>query len=389
MNILYIAHESRMGGANLSLLGMIDHFAKEHNIYVVVPIKEGFLVDELHKRGIPVLYQHSFWWMVAPGANSVATFVKKWIYKILVLYNYICAFRLRKVVRQYAIDMIHTNSSVVNTGGILATMTHIPHVWHIREFGQFIDVWRSDRICQFMKDHSERIIAISQAVQEWYKDKLAANQVRVIYNGVGEENLHQKKWEKGQKGIVQFLISGRISEEKGQEEAIEAVALLVERGFHNLHLSIAGPGDAERLHKMTKQKKIEEYVSFLGYRTDLPSIRREMDVELVCSRWEAFGRVTVEAMMSSNPVIGSDIGGTPELIRDGENGYLYRQGDDADLADKMSRFLNNTESIRQMGECAYQASKERFSSKTNAENIMEIYQELIYNKSRVQKKNES
>ena len=94
-------------------------------------------------------------------------------------------------------------------------------------------------------------------------------------------------------------------------------------------------------------------------------------------------------MMSSNPVIGSDIGGTPELIRDGENGYLYRQGDDADLADKMSRFLNNTESIRQMGECAYQASKERFSSKTNAENIMEIYQELIYNKSRVQKKNES
>lgn len=393
MNILYIAHESRMGGANLSLLGMIDHFAKEHNIYVVVPIKEGFLVDELHKRGIPVLYQHSFWWMVAPGANSVATFVKKWIYKILVLYNYICAFRLRKVVRQYAIDMIHTNSSVLNTGGILAAMMHVPHVWHIREFGkedfEFTDVWGSGRIFRFMQDHSEYIIAISEAVQECYKDKLSASRIRVIYNGVGEENLYQKKWEKGQKDIVQFLISGRISEEKGQEEAIEAVALLVERGFHNLHLSIAGPGDSEMLCKMTKQMQIEEYVSFLGYRTDLPSIRRKMDVELVCSRCEAFGRVTVEAMMCSNPVIGSNSGGTPELIKDGENGYLYCRGNGTDLADKMSRYLNHTGNIQRMGECAYHMTKDRFSSRVNAENIMEIYQELIYNKGRVQKKNES
>lgn len=390
MNILYIAHESRMGGANLSLLGMIDHFAKEHNIYVVVPIKEGFLVDELHKRGIPVIYQHSFWWMVAPGANAASTIMKKWIYKVLVLHNYICAFRLRKVVRQYAIDMIHTNSSVLNTGGILAAMTHVPHVWHIRELRQeglgFIDVWETNRIYRFMSKHSDRIMAISVAVQDWYKDKLPASQIRVIYNGVGEENLYQKKWEKGQKDIVQFLISGRISEEKGQEEAIEAVALLVERGFHNLHLSIAGPGEPELLCKMTKQKKIEKYVSFLGYRTDLPSIRRKMDVELVCSRCEAFGRVTVEAMMSSNPVIGSNSGGTPELIKDGENGYLYCRGDGTDLADKMSRFLDGTGNIQRMGQCAYRMTKERFSSKVNAENVMEIYQDLIYNRNRVHRK---
>lgn len=393
MNILYIAHESRMGGANLSLLGMIDHFAKEHNIYVVVPIKEGFLVDELHKREIPVFYQHSFWWRVAPGTKLVSAFVKKWIYKILVLHNYVCALRLCKLVRQYKIDIIHTNSSVLNTGGILSAMTHIPHVWHIREFGQedfeFIDVWKPERLYCFMQDHSERIIAISKAVREGYKDKLFTSRIKVIYNGVGEENLYQKKWKKEQRNIVHFLISGRISGEKGQEEAVEAVALLVERGFHNLHLSIAGPGDTEPLRKMAEQKKVEEYVSFMGYRTDLPSIRRKMDVELVCSRCEAFGRVTVEAMMSSNPVIGSDSGGTPELIKDGENGYLYRKGDGTDLADKMSRFLNCTGDIQRMGERAYQMSKERFNSKVNAENVMEIYQELIYNKNRVQKKNES
>ena len=62
MNILFMAHESRMGGANLSLLGVIDELAGKNNISVVVPIKNGFMVEELRKRKIPVCYRHSFWW---------------------------------------------------------------------------------------------------------------------------------------------------------------------------------------------------------------------------------------------------------------------------------------------------------------------------------------
>lgn len=383
MNILYIAHESRMGGANLSLLGMIDHFSEKNNIYVVVPIKKGFLVDELHKRKIPVLYQHSFWWAIAPGANSVAASGRKFVYRILVLHNYICAWRLRRTVKKYSIDLIHTNSSVLNTGGILAAAMHVPHVWHIREFRQeglgFIDVWNSKHIYSFMRKHSGRIITISKALKDKYSEMIPTDLIRVVYNGVGEENLYEKKQAKRQNEIVQFLISGRISEEKGQAEAIKAVALLVEQGYHNLHLSIAGPGNVDLLRKLIEQRHIEDYVSFLGYRTDLPLLRREMDVELVCSLCEAFGRVTAEAMMSSNPVIGSNSGGTSELIKDGENGYLYRQGDEKDLAVKMKRFLDYPEKIQQMGQYAYKTAGERFSSKTNAENVMEIYQELLYN----------
>lgn len=383
MNILYIAHESRMGGANLSLLGMIDQLSAENNIYVAVPIKKGFLVDELCKRKIPVFYQHSFWWMIAPGSNSVTKFVRKSVYRILVLHNYVCAWRLCKIVKKYSIDLIHTNSSVLNTGGIVAAMMHVPHVWHIREFRQeglgFIDVWKAERIYTFMKRHSGRIVTISRALRDKYSEMLSAELIQVVYNGVGEENLYEKKRAKRENDIVQFLISGRISEEKGQTEAVKAVALLVERGYSNLHLSVAGPGNVDSLRKLAEQRHIEEYVSFLGYRTDLPFLRREMDVELVCSFCEAFGRVTAEAMMSSNPVIGSDSGGTPELIEDGVSGYLYRQGDENDLADKMSRILDHTENIQQMGQCAYQIARKRFSSKTNAEKIMEIYKELLYN----------
>lgn len=308
-------------------------------------------------------------------------FVRKWIYRVLVLHNYVCAWRLRKVVRQQEIDMIHTNSSVLNTGGILASMVQIPHVWHIRELRQeglgFIDVWQPARISRFMEEHSSRIVAISKAVRDKYAEQISGDLISVVYNGVGEENLYEKELEKHQGDTVNFLISGRVSGEKRQEEAIRAVALLIEAGYRNLHLSIAGPGDTDKLCSLIADRKIEEYVTFLGYRSDLPLLRREMDVELVCSLWEAFGRVTVEAMMSSNPVIGADSGGTPELIKDGENGYLYRQGDERDLADKMRRFMKHPERIRRMGKCAYQTAKAQFSSKRNAERMLEIYRELM------------
>lgn len=381
MNILFIAHESRLGGSNKSLLDMIDQLLADNNIYVVVPIPKGFLVDELQKRSIPVIYQHSFWWMIAPGHSPAVTLIRKWIYKLLVLYNYICAWRLRKIVKQNAIDLIHTNSSVINTGGILASMVHVPHVWHVREFGQedfgFITVWKAERIYRFMAEYSSRIVTNSKAIRDKYVKRVPRDRISVVYNGVGEENLYEKNREKQLGDTVNFLISGRVSEEKGQGTAIEAVALLIEKGCCNLHLSIAGPGDVDSLRKLVAQNKIENYVSFLGYRSDLPLLRREMDVELVCSRCEAFGRVTVEAMMSSNPVIGANSGGTPELIQDGENGYLYRQGDERDLAEKMQLFMEHPEKIQSMGCCAYQSAKTRFSSKNNAGRIMEIYHELM------------
>ena len=109
MNILYFANESRLGGANLSLLGLLDVMSGWHNVSVVVPIKEGYMVDELRRRGIPVYYRHSFWWLLAPAGLPAFTTIKKMSYKILCLSNYLCAWSLRKVVKEQNIDIIHTN----------------------------------------------------------------------------------------------------------------------------------------------------------------------------------------------------------------------------------------------------------------------------------------
>ena len=118
-------------------------------------------------------------------------------------------------------------------------------------------------------------------------------------------------------------------------------------------------------------------MTLLGMVKDMPSLRKKMDVELVCSVCEGFGRVTIEAMMSSNPVIGSDTGGTPELIQDGVNGYLYRQGNIQELADKIIGLLEHPEEIGRMGRNAYLFAVGRFTRKKNAEKILEVYEKLI------------
>lgn len=381
MNILYIAHESRLGGANLSMLGMIDEMADRHNISVVVPIKNGFVVEELKKRKVPVYYRHSFWWMLAPAATFGSTLLKKMLYRVLYFNNYLCALSLKNIVRRKKIDIIHTNSSVINTGGILSRMTGVPHVWHVREFALkglgFFPVWNYRKLCTYIDSHSDKVITISRALAEEFQDKISPCKLKVVYNGVSEKNVWQKFDSKENGSMVEYLISGRNNPEKGLDEAIRAVGLLVKEGYRNLHLSMAGTEPADNLEQLIEEYHIRDYVSYLGMVKDMPALRRKTDVELVCSVCEGFGRVTAEAMMSSNPIIGADTGATPEVIRDGENGYLYHKGDVEDLAQKMRIFLDHPDQIRLLGDNGFTWSTKMFTQKRNAEEIERVYAEVL------------
>lgn len=381
MNILYIAHESRLGGANLSLLGLLEELQKKHKVYVVIPIKNGFLADELKKRGISYFYVHSFWWMHAPASSPILSFLKKSVYSVLLPNNYLCAFRLRKLVKKYKIEIIHSNSSVINTGGILAKITGLPHVWHVREFGQedfgFFPIGSYKKIYAFISSHSDRVVAISEAIARKVADMVGSEKLQVVYNGVGEEHIFRKPEVRAPKEDIRFLISGRVSLEKGQEEAVRAMGALKKRGYQNMRLLVAGAGESAGLRQTAAWEGVADMVTVLGPVEDMPSLRKNVDVELVCSKCEAFGRVTVEAMLGSNPVIGTDAGGTRELIAEGKTGYLYQPGNIEELADRMERFLQCPEKIGLMGKRAWEESSRKYTSSRNAGEIEMIYKELL------------
>ena len=81
------------------------------------------------------------------------------------------------------------------------------------------------------------------------------------------------------------------------------------------------------------------YIHLLGFCEKLTEVRKEMDIALICSRMEAFGRVTVEALYYMNYVIAANTGCTKNIIRDGENGQLDRLGDVSQLASKIRNII--------------------------------------------------
>jgi hypothetical protein len=87
----------------------------------------------------------------------------------------------------------------------------------------------------------------------------------------------------------------------------------------------------------------------------------QADIVLVCSQNEAFGRITLEAMLLKKPVIGTNAGGTPELIREGVNGLLYTPGECIELAEKIEYFIRHPEKIREFGENGYEFARKNFT----------------------------
>ena len=139
-------------------------------------------------------------------------------------------------------------------------------------------------------------------------------------------------------GKLRLVYLGNIFRTKGLDLAVEAFNQLSSR---EARLEIFGQvSDLQYFERVMGAVKPGLRVSYRGsYQpTDLPKILAQADIAVVPSRFENYSLVIRECLQAGVPVIGPDIGGVPEMIRDGENGLLFRTGDASDLAEKMRYF---------------------------------------------------
>ncbi|KFI85159.1 glycosyltransferase [Bifidobacterium pullorum subsp. saeculare DSM 6531 = LMG 14934] len=142
---------------------------------------------------------------------------------------------------------------------------------------------------------------------------------------------------------------------KGQDQAISAVCRLIDKGY-NIRLYIAG--DIEDRSIINEIDSLHsKYIFTLGRVEDMKSLRKSMDLALVCSRSEAFGRVTIESMLSHLPVIGANAGGTTELIDNNMTGLLYHSGNVDDLARCIELLINDSDLYASIVSNAYNFAK--------------------------------
>ena len=349
----------------------------------------GNLEQELRKEGIPyyVVQRFSAWTYPVGIEKSLLKRIK-WVAKRIL--NLFAILRHVYIIKKEKIDIVHVNVMTDYISAAAATLAGCKFVWHVREhlvedLNRDFFSWNCSR--QLIQK-ADCMIAISKSVASKWKEE-GLPPVKVIYDAVPIENycISPREKELDSEG-VHVLMFGRIYPQKGQLLLVKALAKIFGRGEHRIRVSIAGYIEDrtyyDEIMGFIAANGLRDRVQYVGEILDVEELRRMMgtvEVVVVCSYMEGFGRVTVEGMLSCSLVIGSDSGATSELIVDGRTGLLYRRDDTDSLAEKLAYVVTHREECRQMAVEGQRYAKGHFSVERNCREVMGVYEECVKKRS--------
>jgi glycosyltransferase involved in cell wall biosynthesis len=181
------------------------------------------------------------------------------------------------------------------------------------------------------------------------------------------------------KNNYNLLFVGRVEKVKGVEFLITAMPQIV-KVFPQATLTIVGDGlDKPASVNQAKELRLERYIQFTGWieNKDLDAYYQKASIVVMPSIWvEAFGGVILEAMSVGRPVIGTKVGGIPEVIDDGVNGYLVEPGNADQIAEKVIKLFSDENLLKDFGRNAREHA-ENFSIENYVEKLDKLYDSLI------------
>lgn len=378
MKVLFLTHYDNMYGANKALFQLMKGLSqnKEIEMILVIPA-EGEMTRALEQLNIRYeICQITQWQAIYRDPIRFAVkkrMRKKQIEKEL---DY-----LTELLKYENIDLIHSNSSVIGTGAMLAERLNCRHIWHIREFAKEhfgMEYFYPGKYVKRLYEKADYVIAISDSLKDNYRNKYPFANILRIYDGVTlSENELEKRESEIKQNMVRFCYLGYLFSKKNQLDVIEACHKLKEMKYENFEVYLVGGGKTDYQKKL--EKKIAKYqlnnVFLTGYKADAQQFLNSIDVGIIASEYEGFGLVTVEYMLHSLPVIGRNSGGTAEIILDSETGCLY---DDMNgLVEAMRLMLENPEIRKKMGCYGRERALTKFSESNNTTTMLKLYDHIL------------
>jgi glycosyltransferase involved in cell wall biosynthesis len=311
------------------------------------------------------------------------------------------AVAIGALARRLGADLIHTNMEVLLEGGLAARALGLPHVLHYR--GNTIDrpKWAFDLLVATWTRLSDEIFCISGATAEIFRRRGRDRQVEVLYNPVDLEKFRPAPASPAVRAALgagpgQPLVGtvGRIHPRKDLETFVRAAARIA-AGSPEARFAIVGAAEAPveadyraRLDALVRQLGLETRLVFAGARRDVPDVMRALDLFLLTSRHEGFGRVVAEAMAAARPSVVTDEGAPPELVERGAYGLCAPAGDDVAFAAQALTLLRNPRSAAELGARAADGAR-RFDVVSVAERVWSRYLALLGDPAGVKRTSES
>ncbi|MDB4876553.1 MAG: glycosyl transferase group 1 [Gemmatimonadetes bacterium] len=258
-----------------------------------------------------------------------------------------CLAQMVRILYRRKVDVVHTHEFFTSVyGGAAARLLRTPHVITMHGGRYYSSGAHRRAALRWSARGSRAVVGVSDATATELADQLglARDRVQVVHNGVRPETGDRApvRNELGVKDDELLVVAvGNLYPVKAHIVLLRALANMRANGAApNWRVAIAGRGGEEpALRAFVSEHQLEDHVHILGYRSDIANILAASDVYAMPSLSEGLPMALIEAMFARRPVIASRTGGIPEVVTDGVDGLLVPPGDDAALADGLSRLF--------------------------------------------------
>lgn len=384
MRVLFASHTARMSGAEWWLLDTLRALPPRVEPWVATP--PGRFEELVRRLGVQTV-------PIAGTDGSLKLHPVHTTRAVLELAT--AGWQLHLVARRLQADIVHANSIRIALSAVAAQRLGAPPtVAHVHECLPPGPV--SNAALRFIAG-AEGVLVNSIHTRELFQRVVPGSNPEVLYNGVNLERFdparHDRDEARGALGVrpddLALAVVAQITPWKGQEEAIRITAALRDRGLPVLLLLVGTAVFVTRstrydnrsyeakLHSLVSDFGLGDAVRFLGQQDDIPRVLRSLDLLLVPSWEEPFGRTVVEAMAMGVPVAGTNVGGPRELILDRHTGLLLPPRQPEVWADALEPVLRDRARTAAMGDAALRRAQRDFGLDRITGQLVDFYDRLL------------
>ena len=227
----------------------------------------------------------------------------------------------------------------------------------------------------------DKVVVNSNAVKDVTikKEGYLRSKVEVIYNGYLDRDIQTASGNKQRilnEQEFNIVLVANIRPIKRIEDAIYAIQF-VRASITNAALYVVGDGDRSSLKRLCRELGVSAIVHFMGPRDDVQDILTLFDVGLLCSESEGFSNALIEYSQSGLPVVCTGVGGNPEIIENGVNGFLYDVGDIEALSRHLVNLANDEQLRVRMGMTGLDKVREVYSLSNALEHHQCLYEKIV------------
>jgi glycosyltransferase involved in cell wall biosynthesis len=361
--VLLVVRELASGGIERDVTKLALGFPRDQFIpYVATYKPSGPRFEELTAAGVPVLHL---------DLTSIASV------KALK-----AALKLRRLIRDKGIQVVHAFDASAVFVVPLARLLRVPVVLSSMLGSRSLMDPKSQKQLAFTDGLVNAVVVNCEAMRTHMVDdcNVSRDRIELCYNGVDTREFYPDPAAKIPGYADASVVVGAVCVLR-----VEKNLTLLQEAFAkvrdltpNPKLLLVGSGtELEKLQKNSQRLGIEANSIFLPASQRVAAYLRTIDIFVSCSYSEAFSNSILEAMACGTCVVGSRVGGTPELIANSEHGLLFTSNDVNDLADKLARLIQEPELRQKFGQRAAKFAATKLSMATNLQRTGDIYKKFL------------